>query len=349
MRYDYYPNKTSINYAEGFRVEYHKSFKVVEVLDTEDLKKVLHRYYLVEQGTKVPDLAKENEIIRVPLASLSCLSTTQVSYLARLGFSNIISGVGHADMINDSALLDQIANGWTMEITRSGQLDKERVLEANTNVLMANEFDYLSVSSIESLGIPCIYTTEYLENSALARAEWIKFFALFFNAEEKADQIFNLIEKNYVEVLKLTQELSSKPTVMFGSYYQGSWYVPGGLSLVSKLIEDAGAHYVYRDQETKKNVHIDSESLMERMNSINWWGFILSKEGNPVESDFLAGDDRMLQLAKEKQLSYFFSNSQSTDYFGAANLDADVLLLDLSKIFHPALFPQHQFVYFKPY
>jgi iron complex transport system substrate-binding protein len=348
-RFDYYPNKISNSYAKGFSVSYHNSYKVVDVYKDRDSSELFQRYYLVEQGTKLPKMEPDAEMIRVPLASVSCLSTTQIAYLSVLGKHNAISGVGYADFIKDSTIQEQLSKGWTMEITRGGQVDKELILQSNTSTMMANAFDELSLSSLNEFGIPVIYSTEYLENDALARAEWIKFFALFFNAEKRASTYFSEIENNYNEIHAKIEVSKAKPGVLFGSYYQGTWYVPGGRSLISTLFSDAGAYYIYEDQEDIDNIHIDPESLMERMSQLDYWGFVLSKEEDPVLSDFLAGDKRMQDLALDLDLNFFYCNSYRSDYFGMANLEPDVLLADLGKIFHPSLFPEHQFVYFQPF
>jgi len=348
-RFDYYPSKTIINYAKGFKVEYFKSYKILEVFNLEDSTEVLQRYFLVEEGTKAPEMQAQDELIRIPLASVACLSTTQVAYLSALGMSDKISGVGYASAIKDSLLLKQISEGWTMEITRAGQLDIERVLQSNTTFLMANAFDLLSVSTLSEFDIPVILSTEYLESSPLARAEWIKFFALFFNAEKSADEYFRKIEMEYLMTKEILEKEEGKPSVMFGSFYQGSWFVPGGESLVSVLFKDAGARYIYEDQKTHNNINIDTESLMNRMENIDQWGFVLSKDGELSKSDFLAGDHRMIDLAKEVNMKYFYCNTFTSDYFGMANIQADIVLKDLGKIFHPDLFPEHQFVYFQPF
>jgi len=348
-RYDYYPSKTTINYAKGFKVSYHSSYKIVDVFKDLDSTQIVQRYFLVEQGTKAPEMKEKDQMIRVPLASAACLSTTQVAYLSELKMVDKISGVGHASSIRDSIISKQIEKGWTLEITRSGQLDIELLLQANTTLLMANSFDQMAVSSLLELDIPVIYSSEYLENDVLARAEWIKFFALFFNAEKRATIIFDTIEQEYLATKNAIEEIEDFPVVMFGSYYQGTWYVPGGESLISGLFNDAGAKYSFSESKVRSNIHIDSESLIEKMDQIDYWGMILAKKSNINEDDFLAGDARMQQLAKEENLIFFYSNTSENDYFGKANLEPHIILKDLGKIFHPKLFPQHQFVYFQPY
>jgi iron complex transport system substrate-binding protein len=345
--YDYYLAKTSLNYAKGFKVSYFHSYKIVDVFDDLDSSKLVKRYFLVEQGTRIPEMKANEQLIRVPIASTACLSTTQVAYLAALNQVDKISGVGYASSIMDSLVKKQINDGWTMEITRSGQLDIELILQANTSLLMANTFDQLSVASLSELDIPVIFSAEYLENDVLARAEWIKFFALFFNAEKKANQLFVSIEKEYLDAKKKIELNTNKPLIMFGSYYQGTWFVPGGKSLISGLFNDAGASYLFNSNESRNNIHVDTESLIEKMDQIDYWGMVLSKEEAISENDFLEGDLRMKELALDQNMHFFYSNAVQSDYFGKAYIEPHVLLKDLGKIFHPSLFNEHQFVYFQ--
>jgi len=348
-RFDYYPSKTDVRYAKGFKVTYHKSYKILELFKDLDSTQVIQRYYLVEQGTKLPKMNENDQMIRVPLASAACLSTTQVAYLSKLNMVDKISGVGHASSIKDSIISKQLKDGWTLEITRSGQLDIELLLQANTTLLMANSFDQMAVSSLIELDIPVVYSSEYMESDVLARAEWLKFFALFFNAEKDAERLFTAIEQEYLKTKNEIGSLEDFPSVMFGSYYQGTWYVPGGESLISGLFKDAGAKYIFDYQEGKANVHIDSEALIEKMDQIDFWGMILAKEIDVSESDFLGGDERMQELAEKMRMNFFYSNTHENDYFGKANLEPQIIVKDLGKIFHPELFPEHQFVYFQPY
>ena len=59
--------------------------------------------------------------------------------------------------------------------------------------------DYGQFKKIEELHVPVVINAEYLEKHPLGRAEWIKFMALFFNKEKKADSVFVVIEKEYLE------------------------------------------------------------------------------------------------------------------------------------------------------
>jgi len=350
MRYDYFRGKSSVKYATGFKVAYYPSYKVVEVFDNTDTTKPAQTYLLVEHGTRIPEHSPKDILVRIPLVSVSCLSTTHVPYLKSLEQVEKISGIGNPELVLDTMLLKQIKKGWTMSITTSGQVDLEKILESNTSVLMAYPFDKSALESLSGFDIPVVYVGEYLENSVLARAEWIKFFALFFNKEKMANQLFEDIEHRYlIAKSKLDSvSVSKAPTVFFGSYYQDVWFAPGGQSLISGLINDAGASYLFRDDNSTKNLTLDSEVIIDEVPEIDFWGQVITTHEIATKTDFMAADQRFLKLAKKSNTQFFFANSKQSDYFGQANLEPDILLKDLGNIFYPGLFANHHFVYFQP-
>jgi len=350
QRFDYYPNKIDIKYAKGFKVDYFKSYKVVSVFDNTDSGSLLQKLILVEQGTRIPSHQPSDVIVRVPLTSVSCLSTSHVPYLKRLNQIETIAGIGNPDRVLDSVLNKQIKDGWTLGITRSGQLDVEKVLESNTQLLMAYPFDKPVTDGLDKFDIPVVFVGEYLENSVLARAEWLKFFALFFNDEKEARFIFKGIEDKYQQVKKKTAGIkdSDKAPVFFGSFYQDTWFAPGGKSLMANLFMDAGANYIFSKNATTKNIIVDNELIVSKIPGIEFWGQVFANDKNPGVSLFMGTDSRLINLAATYNLNFFYVNSSRVDYFGKANLEPDILLKDLANIFHPGLFPKHQFMYFKP-
>jgi len=82
------------------------------------------------------------------------------------------------------------------------------------------------------------------EDSPLARAEWIKFVALFYNEEKLADDLFNILKEDYEELKKKIDEKRNpgKKTVAWVSYNEdkNKWqYLHSEFYRI--LTEDAGA------------------------------------------------------------------------------------------------------------
>src|SRR5690606_19450658 len=88
---------------------------------------------------------------------------------------------------------------------------------------------------------------EWTEDTPLARAEWIKFSALFVGRVAEAERIFDAIASEYERLVQITAEVSARPLVFAGNEFQGTWYVPGGGSYLAEFFHDAGARYVWDD------------------------------------------------------------------------------------------------------
>src|SRR5206468_1592088 len=54
-----------------------------------------------------------------------------------------------------------------------------------------------SLATIRNAGVPVVANTEWLEPTALARAEWIKYMALFLNEERQAQQAYSAMKSRY--------------------------------------------------------------------------------------------------------------------------------------------------------
>ena len=60
-----------------------------------------------------------------------------------------------------------------------------------------------SLQFIEKNGIPVVLNGDWLEETPLGRAEWIKFFGVLLGKEKLADSIFKNIESEYLKAKKL--------------------------------------------------------------------------------------------------------------------------------------------------
>ena len=60
--------------------------------------------------------------------------------------------------------------------------------------------------------------------------------------------------KNYNELKALVAPLSSAPSVISELKNGSAWYVPGGKSTSARIYADAGANYVFADDEHSGSV-----------------------------------------------------------------------------------------------
>ncbi|MFT5025193.1 MAG: iron complex transport system substrate-binding protein, partial [Candidatus Azotimanducaceae bacterium] len=237
-------HKVELSYAKGFEVYKSKDGSETKIIlyDLEREGQVLDTYYLSKSNIKHED-AKNH--FQVPLGDLSIASTTHSAFLISLGLEKNIKGMSWAQYAQDPAITSQIESGFTENISGAEEVDLEKLIATGSKAFTNYPFAMSDLGKFKSVNMPLILVSEYLEETPLARAEWIKFFGAFYGEDEKANEIFSEIEKKYLSLKTKGAFLSSMPMVLIGSEENGVWHMPGGESLIATFIRDAGGHYLF--------------------------------------------------------------------------------------------------------
>lgn len=104
---------------------------------------------------------------------------------------------------------------------------------------------------------------EWMETNPLGRAEWIKVLGYLFDKEKEADSIFQMVEKNYLAIKNQTKRQKVRPQILHGEEYNGVWYVAGGQSYIAQIYKDAGADYLWKDNDKTGSLPIDFEMVLK--------------------------------------------------------------------------------------
>jgi len=206
-----------------------------------------------------------------------------------------------------------------------------------------------TVRKLNELGIPTILIAEYLEEVPLAKMEWIKVFGALFNRETIATCKFDSVANKYRQLCALTANLTSKPSVLLGLPWRGTWYVSGGSSYVAKLIADAGGEYIFSDYDFKDSRPITLEKVFERALGADFW----LNSGDAVSlHDIFRVDERFTNLSAVKQKRVYNNNNKiippgGNAFFESGVVEPEIILSDLIYILHPQLLPSHQLKYYR--
>lgn len=287
-----------------------------------------------------PDATKD---LGIPMQRLAVVSTTHLSYIQALGRLRTVVGAAHLDRIVDNELRSALMRG-TVDIGTVDGLDRERLVALAPDAVLDYPFGR-SDSGPRQFGIPRIAITEYLEEHPLGRAEWLRFFGVLLGCEPLADSLFSQIQKRYAA--EVVAEPQGRPRVFFGSVWQGQWFVPPNGSYMATLVQDAGAALVFGDRSGGENVAVDLETVLNACADADHFGAILAVDGTPDPLALVGGDSRLASL-KAVQQGGFHGNSVTSDLFGKALLEPDLVLRDLVCIFHPARCNAHKPLYFAP-
>ena len=101
-----------------------------------------------------------------------------------------------------------------------------KIIDLHPDAIMLSPFENSGgYGRVEKLNIPIIECADYMETSALGRAEWMRFYGLLFGQAQKADSLFAEVEKNYNELKALVYCLPSSRKSSFISSVRGFSFV----------------------------------------------------------------------------------------------------------------------------
>jgi iron complex transport system substrate-binding protein len=350
---DYFPDKTRLEFAQNFAVQYHQSYKVVTVLRPAE-GGIEEKYVLLQCGAPRPNLSGDLSraaVITVPIQTLFSASSTHMPLLVDLGHVEALSGVAQARYITTGPVLDWIRAGHVTEYAANNVIDTELVILKSPSIVMSSGGFPEAYSVLQKAGIAVVTNVEWQEPSALARAEWLKFMAVFFNEEGKAREQFDGIRDRYMAFRERVRHIPEKarPRVMTGTVYRGMFDISGGASYVARLISDAGGVYVWADNKASGGTSVDMESQIARASDADVW--INGGDWTSLKA-MLAEEQRYRQFKPFQHGNVWLYNRSvnengAYDYWSRGITRPDLILGDLIKIFHPELARDHEFVWYK--
>ena len=350
---DYFPQKTSVTHSSGFAVEYHNNYKIVTVTNPWQGSQESFRYVLVQCGTPAPE-GVEGATVEVPVQSLVALSTTYLPHLVSLSLVDRLVALDSLLWATTPEVVARIEAGELAEVGSGTSVNVEQLLEMQPGLVMAfgmgvPEWDTHPL--LIEAGIPVALNGDFVEQDPLGRTEWIKFIAFFFNKEADAAQIFDGVVDSYTATAALAEGATKRPTVFLSSVYDGTWWMPGGDSFTAKLMADAGADYLWAGSGAVGSDPVDFEAVFEKAGNADFWLNPDNAFWNS-QADVLQSDERYAEFAALAAGRLYNNNAQVNANGGNAFYESgaahpDLVLMDLVKIFHPELLPDHQLVYYK--
>lgn len=345
----------SPEYAEGFSVEYHDTYKRVTVLSPWRGSNETFTYLLVGPGTVPPDLGLGETVIEIPAHRFVSLSTTHLPYLPILNETDALVGVENARLVNTPEVVGRIDEGYVRDVAGAGSgmagADLELLIDLDPDLVMTyatGSPEYDTYPKFREAGIPVVLNGEYMETDPLGRAEWIKFVSVFFDKEREANEYFDRIEAEYLALKDLAAP-EEKPTVFLNNNYRGTWYMAGGESYVARFLSDAGAEYLWADDPTTGSIPLDFEVVYDRALGADYW---LNPGTARSMEELLAEDARYADFGAVRSGQVYNNNALlndggGNDYWESGVAHPEIVLKDLLKIFHPELVPDHSLVYYQ--
>lgn len=340
-------------YAKGFEVVEEEGFKLLQVFDPwQNSRNVTISYILTENKAAVPDSLRGHPMIRVPVKRVIALSTTHVAMINQLGAAATIKGISGNRFVYNEQIRERIDRGEIVDVGYGQGLNLETIVHLDPDVL----FIYGVESSmrgitdkLNEMGVPVVYCGEYLENHPLGKAEWIRFFALFYGREQDAGHFFHQIDSTYQFMALQARKSEKRPRVLIGLPWKGTWYMAGGNSFAARLIRDAGGDYLWKENDSDEALPLNLESVYARAMDADVW----INPGEASTIDQLYQFDERFKELPVLQSGEVYNNDRrkgsggGNDYWESGTIRPDLVLADLIGVFHPDLLTDHQFIYYR--
>lgn len=294
---------------------------------------------------------KQKGAINIPVKKVVCLSTSHIAYIDALNKNESIVGISGSGLVFNETLSEKIKNNSVIDVGYGEYLNAEVLISLNPDIVFAYGIDRQSLLPLEKLnaaGIPVVLVGDYLENTALGRLEWIRFFACFFDMLNYSETLYDSVSNNYQSLTKIALECKDKPSVLVGLPWQGTWFVPGGDSFLSNMINDAGGNYIFKENESHESIPMSIEQVFNSANSIDVWIHLNSYNSKKQILD----TDNRFEVFKPLHNALVYNNNKKinneggNDYWESGVMHPDIVLKDLISIFHPKLFPDYEMVYY---
>ena len=336
-----------LRYAENLSLSATEDYTIARLRNPWDTTRILHTYVLVDKEKSLPADLPEGTLVRTPLSKAVVYSSVHCGLLNQIGALKSIGGVCDLKYIKLQEVQDGCRTGSIADVGNGMNPDIEKIIDMHPDAIMLSPFENSGgYGRVEKLNIPIIECADYMETSALGRAEWMRFYGLLFGEAQKADSLFAEVEKNYNELKALVAPLSYAPSVISELKNGSAWYVPGGKSTSARIYADAGANYVFADDEHSGSVPLTFETVFDKGQNADFWlikyNQAIDKTYKELEQDYAPYTG--FRAFKERNI--YGCNTGKVDFYEDSPFHPDRLLKDLIKIFHPTLLEGYELKYF---
>lgn len=338
------PSKSIIKYAKGFDI----------VTKDGTTKLIIKKGYQKANKSFTYTLGNHTNValnsLKTPLKNIVATSTTHIAMLELLGVENALIGFPKADYISSEKTRNRIDTGKVIDLGNEQNINTEQLIALSPELVVAFGVNgsNKAFKVAKKNNIPVIYNGDWLEETPLGRAEWIKFFGILFNKEQKADSIFNAIEANYIKVEKIALATTQQPSVFSGSLYKDIWYMPAGDSFMATYFKDANINYLWQNTTGTGSLPLSIESVLDKGQNADYWigcGLFDTKENLLSSNKYY---NYFEALKKRNTYTYAAKKGKTGGliYFEKSPVRPDLVLKDIIKITRPQLFPEYSLTFF---
>ena len=354
-----------LEYARRLTIVKYEGYTVATLHDPWNEGKTLHTYILVadvqaeskqtsyDKAEKLAAALSANgqkaEIVHTPLRRAIITSSAHCALLDKLGKRDAVCGVCDIQYVNLPWVKQRLKEGRITDCGNGTTPTLEKIIEADADAILISPFQNSGgYGRLDEWGKPIIELADYMETSALGRAEWMKLYGMLFGAEHEADSIFNAVKHRYNELKAIAQKSDTRLSIIIDKVTGPVWYVPGGQSTLGQVIADANAAYPFADDANSGSLPLTFETVLAKAKDADVWMLRHDSRQPATYKSLLAENPGYAQFKafKERRIYGCLTTGGST-FYEDTPFSPDLLLRDFIIITHPNLGKLGEPKYFK--
>ena len=321
-----------LDYAQQFTADcYEGGYTMLTIAESDA------RFLVVpEDAAEVDSLPADVTVLRQPVENIYLVSTSVMDLLL------------HLDALDSVAFSGTKAEGWYLpavqqameegKIAYAGKYsapDYEQILAAGCRLAIENTMILHTPEvkeQLEHFGIPVLVERSSYESGPLARMEWIKFYGILLGKEELAQQVFDRQAERIAPLLD--QQSTGKSCAFFSISANNLANVRKGGDYVARMIEMAGADYVFADLTDSGNslstMNLPLEDFYAGARDADFLIYNSTIEGVVSTTDDLVAKCSLLADFKAVQNGHVWCVAQS---FFQQSMELADFILELHRLF----------------
>ena len=324
-----------MKFAKNIIMVTHKNYTEVVLANPWRQGSVLQRYALVDSNHRDASIPEGFMRVDVPLRRCVVFTAAHMELIRMLGRTSSVKGVADAEYMHQPWLPAAISAGKITDCGNSMSPNIEKVMGIKPDAVLLSPYENSDYGRLEQLGVPLVQLADYMETSALGRAEWMKFYGRLMGCATEADSLVEDVCRQYDKVRKLAAHAKTAPQVMTERKTGALWYMPGGQSTMGQMFRDAHADYAFGDDKHSGSLPLSAETVIDKASNADVW--ILSYNGDFNFSALASEYSGYGRLKAFKTKNVYGCGVDKSRYFDEVPFRPDLLLRDLTIIFHPEL------------
>ncbi len=330
-------NTNLMKYTSYINVKDYKSGYYVNVSSPWN-DKSLGDFYLYPDSLELPDELGKCAVIRTPVKSVIAYSSTQWSVFLEFGEIERVKGILESNYTDNLEIKRLLAENKIKDVGSETNLNIETAINLHPDVILYTPYSTVPKSEIGDLtGAVMLPFADYLENHPLGRAEWLKLIGFLTCREKDTDKWFDDIATRYDSLKSICQNVDKRPTVFSDLPFEGQWYLPGGASYIAQIFHDAGADYIWKDNNSTASLPVDAETVLSKAHDADFWR-IMNSTNLPYSYERLSVENELFTSFKAyRERNIIVCDIRKSGYFEKSEYEPDLLLKDFVFAFHPEL------------